>query len=265
MVMIDNFGSIIFLWTYMAIIWAVVIKLFLKKPQKPKRNNIWKYLFLSFFLLAFGDSFHLLPRTYLWYLYTFQNQVNIYNTEVGIMIYAIGLMATGITMTFFYLMFYYFWKDVYLKDNGIKELQDIKTKVKIYDQIAVWSVIIRIILIFMPWNRWGTEPTYYFGVLSFRIITNIPLYVIGFEVLILFIKSVSVEGINEIVPKDINYAVKNSAIWIIVSYTCYTITIFGVPINPLYGMFMIPKTIAYIVVVYYLYKYILVKNEYISA
>ncbi|MHA1791265.1 MAG: hypothetical protein ACTSVI_01390 [Promethearchaeota archaeon] len=259
MVMVDNFGSIIFLWSYMVIVWFVVIRLWFKRPTNPSKE--WKALFMAFFLLAFGDSFHLLPRTYLWYRYTFENALDIYTSAIGVIVYGVGLIFTGITMTFFYLMFYYFWKELYLERNDIPGLDGIKKHVKIHDVIAHLSVISRIFLILLPWNNWGGEPEYCCTFLSFRLVTNIPLYVIGLQVVYLFIRSLLIKDINEKVPGKVSKAVKNSSIWIIVSYTCYTITLIGVAFYPLFGMFMIPKTVAYIVVVYYMYKYVLSDKE----
>lgn len=179
---------------------------------------------------------------------------------MGIQIYGFGLIMTGITMTIFYLGFYYFWKETYLNNKPIPALSKIQQKIRIYDGTAIGSVIVRTILILMPWNNWGSSPTYYYSVFSFRILTNLPLYVIGMEVLYLFYISTKSADIVSQVPKNITFALKNCVIWIIVSYATYTITLFGVPVMPILGMMMIPKTIAYLIVLYYMYRYIMMNS-----
>lgn len=255
MVMIDNIPSILFLWSYMAIIWGNLIQIWKNKPLKIEKS--WKMLFGAFFLLAFGDVFHLLPRTYLWYMYSFENQTAIYTSSMGVFISGFGLILTGITMTFFYLLFYLFWKEQYINQRNCPGLKGIKEKIKIFDGIIYISILIRIILILMPWNNYGSAPIYYFGIFSFRLITNLPLYIIGIEILYLFLKSYNVTKDSKEIHPDINTAIKQSSIWIIVSYVMYTFPLLGINLIPLLGILMIPKTIAYLIVLYYMKKFIL--------
>lgn len=258
--MIDNFGSILFLWFYMLTIWMAVIKYWNIRPSVKQKS--WYYIFYSFMLLAFGDIFHLIPRTYLWIEYTFKNNANVYDSEIGVFIYGFGLILTGVTMIFFYLGFYLFWKEEILSKVKVNpKFVSIEKNIMIFDNTAYISIILRIILILLPWNNWGTEPTYYYDFWNFRLLTNLPLYVIGFEVLYLFIKT-SIELKNEFkIHPEFLYAIKNSAIWIIVSFVTYTITVLGVHAYPLLGMMMIPKTIAYLIVLYYMGKYVLGNKE----
>ncbi|WP_457559547.1 hypothetical protein [Candidatus Harpocratesius sp.] len=259
MVMIENVPSIVFLWSYMAIIWGNLIQIWIQKPKNPSKS--WKYLFNAFFLLAFGDIFHLLPRTYLWYQYSIKGQADIYTSSMGVLIYGAGLIITGISMTFFYLLFYLFWKETYSTKEEIVNLKSLGQNTKTLDAIAYISVIVRIILILLPWNQYGAEPIYYYTIFSFRLLTNLPLYIIGIEVLYLFIKSYNLTKKSNSVHPEINRAVKNSAIWIIVSFLTYTGTLLGVHLIPLLGMLMIPKTIAYIIVLYYMKKCILLNPD----
>ncbi|WP_371802471.1 hypothetical protein [Candidatus Lokiarchaeum ossiferum] len=255
MVMIDNIPSIIFLWCYMFIIWGNLIYIWIKKPMVITKS--WKLIFGAFLLLAFGDVFHLVPRTYLWFQYSINHQTDIYTTSIGINVYGFGLIMTGITMTFFYLLFYLFWKEQFIKFVDVPALKSIKSRIRILDGIAFGSVILRTILILLPWNHYGSEPTYYLGFMSFRLLTNLPLYIIGIEVLVLFLKSTQKTPGSEVVHMDIQIALKRSSVWIIVSFITYTITLLGSPVVPLLGMMMIPKTIAYLLVFYYMKKFIL--------
>jgi len=254
MVMHDNLGSIIFLLSYMIIIWSVLILSYIKKPKKI--TIIWKLFFLAFLFLASGDFLHLIPRVYLWILYF--NDSTIYESQFGISIYGLGLIATSITVSLFYLLFYYIWRNIFGKNENFKEyIPKFQNNILILDAIAICSFIIRIILIFFPQNNWGTEPEFYFGWLNFRYITNLPLYILGILDLILFLISIDKTKTSQIIPEHQLNCLKQCMIWIIISYICYTITLIGATIIPMLGMFMIPKTIAYLIVLFLTYKHFL--------
>lgn len=252
MPMEDRIYSIAFLLAYMAIIWIIVLITAKKKPSET--DPAWKWSFGSFVLLAFGDFFHLVPRTYLWYLFDIQGQTDIYTSELGIFLYGFGLVMTSITVTLFYFGMYMFWRHTYAINDKIKEYSEHKSLLQYLDMIAIASVLFRICLIAFPMNEWGSDPVYINGWFSFRYLTNIPLYVIGVEVIILFITGAKKAEETDAVDSYINSVVKKSAIWIIISYVCYSITVFGVSVEPMLGMFMIPKTIAYLVILWYFYK-----------
>lgn len=260
MPMEDKIYSIAFLLTYMAIIWLIVSIAWSKRPKK--RTPAWNWSFGSFVLLAFGDFFHLVPRTYLWYLFDIKGQTDVYTTDLGIILYGFGLIMTSITVTLFYFGMYMFWRHTYATNEDIKEYSNGDLKLQYLDIIAITSVLFRLCLIAYPMNAWGSEPDFYGGWFSFRYLTNIPLYIIGIEVIVLFLRGASKGERQEAVNSATNQVVKQSAIWIIISYVCYSITVFGVQAEPLLGMFMIPKTIAYLIILYLFYKnYWLVKNE----
>lgn len=165
---------------------------------------------------------------------------------------------TGVTMIFFYLGLYLFWKEEILSKPGhSNDFPSIHRKINVFDSIAYISVVSRIILILLPWNNWGSEPKYFNNFWNFRLITNLPLYVIGFEVLTLFMVTLFRYKDTQKIHPDLIKAIKNSVLWIAVSFITYTITILGVHSYPILGMFMIPKTIAYLLVLFYMSKYVL--------
>jgi len=263
MPMEDNIFSIIFLIIYLSIIFITLTIAFINRPKLLDFN--WKLIFWSFLILAIGDLFHLIPRVYLWYLYSFKNQLNIYKTSFGIFWYGFGLVLTSITLTIFYLCMYLFWRNFYIGNSKLNEksiLIKYKSKIFSLDFLAIFLTISRLGLISLPWNSYGSNPIYFFGWLSFRYISNIPLYLLGSEVIILFIrtsKSLKNEEL-ELELKNINDVVYKSGLWFLVSYICYSITLFGVKFDSKLGMFMIPKTIAYIIVLFYFYKNLLRKR-----
>ncbi|MHA1672373.1 MAG: hypothetical protein ACTSYI_01980 [Promethearchaeota archaeon] len=177
---------------------------------------------------------------------------------MGILINGTGLILTGITITLFYLLFYLFWKEQFITHVDLPGLQDVKKKIKTFDILAYGSMLFRVILILLPWNHYGGTPVYYLGVLSFRLITNLPLYILGFEVVYLFVKSIRNTKDSDEIHLNIIKALKHSSIWITVSFISYTISLLGTPLVSLFGMMMIPKTIAYLAVLLYMKKYILV-------
>ena len=65
--MIDNWGSTIFNILYLSIIWVVLIIVAIQNKGKDKSKE-WELGFKAFFLLAFGDMFHLVSRTVIFFL-----------------------------------------------------------------------------------------------------------------------------------------------------------------------------------------------------
>lgn len=249
MPMQDNWGTISFLIFYLAFIWIflfIIIIKNLKNKTFKQKSSVWKWIFLAYFLLAFGDIFHLGFRIYLFL-------ANIeFNSDLTKLLLGTGYVITGITMTYFYIAFLHAWSKLY--GNKYSKPSSIKT----YFAIAYLAFIIRILLILLPYNHYfDFDPPLDFG-FDFGIITSIPLYVIGFITIGLMFKSSKAEK-NEFTGINININKANyiASVWFIVSFICYSFTTFLVVYFPLTGMFMIPKTVAYLIALYYHYKYVL--------
>jgi len=169
-------------------------------------------------LLGFGDSFHLVPRI-------------IAHLTTGLEDYAlylgVGKLITGITMTvFYYILFLVFELKLKIKHP----------KVKI---IIIALSLIRFIVIALPGNEWILNSNNLF----YAVIRNIPFAIIGGIIIYYF------------------YTSKTSffvllAHYIIVSFICYLIVIIGSGFIPVLGAFMMPKTIAYFLIIYTGYKYL---------
>ena len=70
MQMQDNLESIIFIIFYLTVIWYFLISIIhknIKEKSFKSQDQIWKWTFLSYFLLAFGDMFHLGFRIYIYF------------------------------------------------------------------------------------------------------------------------------------------------------------------------------------------------------
>lgn len=164
-------------------------------------------------VLGSGDAFHLVPRA--WALCT--EGLESYTFALGL-----GKWITSITMTIFYVLLYYVWKERY-KIKGSKNLTAV-----VYSLAAV-----RIILCMMPQNNWLTDSS----PLSWSILRNIPFALLGLLVIVLFYKSA-----KERADKSFNW------MWltIVLSFGFYIPVVLWADKIPVIGMLMIPKTCAYV-------------------
>ncbi|KFZ26735.1 MAG: hypothetical protein KQ78_01053 [Candidatus Izimaplasma bacterium HR2] len=172
------------------------------------------------FLLGFGDSFHLIPRI----IAHLTTGLEDYQMALGI-----GKLITGITMTIFYYLIYRYYVLLTEKDS-----QTIHTTI-------ITLMIIRFILLALPGNDWiNNGNSLFYGILR-----NIPFAILGSLIVVLFLK----------IGKEKEYRLfKKMGVWIIVSFVCYTIVVVGSGFIPVLGAFMIPKTIAYFIIIYIGFK-----------
>ena len=115
-------------------------------------------------LLGAGDAFHLVPRSYsLWTT----------GLEANAAALGVGKFITSITMTIFYLILYYIWRERY----QIKEKKELT--------LTMWVLsILRIALCFLPQNQWLE----YRQPLAFGILRNIPFAIMGVIIIVIFAK-----------------------------------------------------------------------------
>lgn len=167
-------------------------------------------------LLGAGDSFHLIPRFYaLWTT----------GLEANAAALGIGKFITSITMTIFYLLLYYIWRDYYEIENK-KNLTSI-----------MWILaILRIGLCLLPQNQWLA----YHQPLLFGILRNIPFAVMGILVIVLFAQEI--KKTNDEVFRFMPLAVA-------LSFGFYLPVVLLSGVMPIIGMLMIPKTMAYVWIV----------------
>lgn len=253
MQMQDNLFSIIFVIFYLMVIWVFLFKLILKTRRENSFNEkpiYWKWSFSAYFLLAFGDLFHLGFRIIVYFAGWGPDY---YLTNI---LFAIGYIITGITMTYFYIAIFHMWSAIY------GDSYSTPSTIYILMIIEYAAFLARIFLIFLPFNRWYQgDATVDFG-FDFRIISSIPIYVVGIITVYLLLTSSRKELKNpKNIDPELNKGNFNASIWYIVSYVTYSITNFFVAIYPLTGLFMIPKTIAYLLAFYYHYKSMLNKED----
>ncbi len=171
-------------------------------------------------LLGLGDSFHLVPRI-IGHLTT---GLEDYQTALGI-----GKLITSITMTIFYCLIYLYYS-IKTKDSN-----------KYVWLSLIGLTLIRFSLLMLPGNDWINNGNDLF----YAILRNIPFLIIGIIIVVIFINKGKQKEFQMF--KTISY-------WIIVSFVCYTIVILGSSSVPVLGAFMMPKTIAYFIIILIGYK-----------
>lgn len=172
-------------------------------------------------ILGFGDAFHLVPRA----VALSTTGLADYTVALGI-----GKLITSITMTIFYVILYYVWRERYqvMGRQGLTKW--------------VWILAAtRMILCLMPQNQWisATPP------LSWGIYRNIPFAILGLLVTVLFYQSAK---------KSEDKAFRNLWLTIVLSFGFYILVVLFADTIPMIGLLMIPKTCAYVWTVWIGYK-----------
>lgn len=172
-------------------------------------------------LLGAGDAFHLVPRAFaLWTT----------GLEANAAALGVGKFVTSITMTVFYLILYYIWRD----HNRIQGRRGLT--------LAMWGLaLLRIALCLLPQNQWLVyrQPLFY-GVLR-----NIPFAVIGILIILLFAQE------NE---RTRDGTFRFMPVAVALSFGFYLPVVLFSGAVPAVGMLMIPKTLAYVWIVLMLWK-----------
>lgn len=168
-------------------------------------------------VLGCGDAFHLIPRAY---------ALCTTGLEAHTQALGIGKLITSITMTIFYLILYHIWRKRYQID-GRKNIT-----IMMYGLAAI-----RIALCLFPQNKWLSAD----APLSWGIYRNIPFAVMGILIIILFYQEA-----KRIKDKAFQY------MWLAVtlSFAFYIPVVLFADSIPMLGMLMIPKTCAYVWIVF---------------
>ena len=164
-------------------------------------------------VLGAGDSFHLIPRAVALCTTGLEN----YTVALGI-----GKWITSVTMTVFYVLLYYVWRQRY----GIRGQGGLTAVVYIL-------AAARVLLCMMPQNQWLSAD----APLSWGIYRNIPFALLGLLIIVLFYRSAKER-------KD--SAFRWMWLTIVLSFGFYIPVVLWADAIPLIGMLMIPKTCAYV-------------------
>ncbi len=211
-------------------------------------------------VLGVGDSFHLVPRALALCTTGLEN----YTVPLGV-----GKWITSVTMTVFYVLLYYVWRQRY----QIKGRQGLTAAMYILAGLRIilcmmpqnrwlsaeaplsWGIYrnipfallglqgltaamyilagLRIILCMMPQNRWLSAE----APLSWGIYRNIPFALLGLLVIVLFYRSAK---------EHEDKAFRWMWLTIVLSFGFYIPVVLWADTIPMIGMLMIPKTCAYV-------------------
>lgn len=180
------------------------------------KNPLVKKAGLMAALLGAGDSFHLVPRSY---------ALCTTGLEANAAALGFGKFITSITMTIFYLILYYIWRDRY----QIKDRKNLTA--------AMWVLsVLRIVLCLLPQNQWLV----YRQPLLFGVLRNIPFAIMGIIIIVIFAQEAKKS--NDSVFRFMPLAVA-------LSFGFYLPVVLFSGIAPAVGVLMIPKTMAYVWIV----------------
>ena len=164
-------------------------------------------------VLGGGDSFHLVPRAVALCTTGLEN----FTVALGI-----GKWITSVTMTVFYVLLYYVWRQRY--------------SVKGYTVLTAFVYVlagVRVILCMMPQNQWLSAD----APLLWGVYRNIPFALLGLVVIVLFFHKAR--------EKE-DRAFRLMWLTIVLSFGFYIPVVLWADAFPLIGMLMIPKTCAYV-------------------
>lgn len=161
--------------------------------------------------LAFGDSFHLVPRM----MAATSEDAGCFRKALGL-----GKLMTSITMTLFYLLLWYCGLRLFGQSH-------------VAATMILWGLaLIRIVLCLAPQNRWTSEtPSNSWGIYR-----NIPFAVIGAMVAVFFSRY-AMPGFPQL-----------RFLWlaILLSFAFYIPVVLWAQRYPKIGMLMLPKTLTYV-------------------
>lgn len=206
-------GESLFDIGYLAIVVGLGIRLLLENSKEAKLFGIMAIL------LGLGDSFHLLPRVI--------SHFSPGGFEANVVALSWGKFITSITMTIFYVLYYYFYKSQSGDADNRKR------------NLIFALAIVRIILVIMPQNNWGgANESYVWGIYR-----NITFLIMGILLIIWSYKAKEKPGL------------KNMWWLILLSFAFYIPVVLFADTIPAVGALMMPKTLAYLFIVVLGYKY----------
>ena len=192
---------------------AAVLTVGIRMIRGSKSGSQFKLFGLMAVVLGAGDSFHLVPRALALCTTGLEN----YTVALGL-----GKWITSVTMTIFYVLLYYVWRQRY----------QVKGKSGLTAAVYALSAV-RIGLCMMPQNQWlsASSP------LAWGIYRNIPFALLGLLIIVLFYRSAK---------EHEDRAFRWMWLTIVLSFGFYIPVVLWADVVPLIGMLMIPKTCAYV-------------------
>lgn len=199
-------GESLFDLCYLVLVIGMGVRLVLEKNKNAKLFGIMAIL------LGAGDAFHLIPRVI--------SQLSPGGFEAHALALSYGKMVTGVTMTIFYLLYYFYYREI---------SKDISAGKK---WIIIILSVVRIVLVLLPQNNWSTGGSYTMG-----IVRNIPFLIMGVLLMVWSFEKRHIDGL------------KHMGLLIFLSFLFYVPVVLCVDKVPALGSLMMPKTVAYVFIV----------------
>ena len=196
-----------------AVYLTLVIAIGLRMIRSSQGNRQFRLFGIMAVVLGAGDAFHLIPRA----VALCTTGLEHYTAALGL-----GKWITSITMTIFYVLLYYVWRQRYhiTGRGGLTA--------------AVYVLAgLRILLCMMPQNQWLSAD----APLSWGIYRNIPFALLGMVIIVLFYRSAREQG---------DRAFGWMWLTIVLSFGFYIPVVLWADTIPMIGMLMIPKTCTYV-------------------
>ncbi len=204
-------------FAYLTAILIIGIAMLIQCRGNPQ-YKLWGWMAI---VLGVGDAFHLVPRAY---------ALLTSGLEANIVALGIGKLITSVTMTAFYVLLYRIW---YIRYR-------IKNKSGLTAVIYVLAAI-RTALCLLPQNEWtNAAPPILWG-----IIRNIPFTLMGLLLIIVFYRQAH---------KHSDWSFRWLWLAVTLSFAFYIPVVLCAGTYPIVGVLMIPKTIAYVWIVWLGYK-----------
>lgn len=183
-----------------------------------KKHKSFIVLGIAFLFLIFGDTFHLVPRAIGLFTGELEHPSADLARDLGT-----GKLVTSVTMSIFYVLVYWF---IYLFTG--------KKRNYLVDIAVLGLFIWRVVMCAFPQNGWA-DNSYNF---TWAFLRNLPFVALGIIVIILCLEKLK----NR---KFMSYY------WLLISlsFAFYLPVVFFASANSWVGMFMLPKTICYMIMV----------------
>jgi hypothetical protein len=193
------------------LITAITIGCYVLRHQK--QNRQYMLFGIMTLILGCGDAFHLIPRI----LALWTTGLESYTAALGF-----GKLVTSVTMTLFYVILYHVWKIRY----------DVEGKNKL--TVSVYALaVIRIVLCLFPQNKWLSADAPF----DWGIYRNVPFVILGIIIIIIYF---------QMARKKSDQTFRLLWLAVLVSFSFYIPVVLWADVNPLIGMLMLPKTCAYV-------------------
>jgi hypothetical protein len=212
---------------YLVAVWALVVVMLRRFGRLLAANRpIAKLVIIAFGLLALGDTGHVGLRVVGYALGNINTTLDLFGTPI--LLVGVGALATAITVTFFYVMLVFVWRE---RLGG---------RLGWFEWLLFAAAAIRLVILVLPQNQWNSLDDPYL----WSLMRNAPLVLQGLGVAFLILR-------DALGKHDCTFIW--IAVMILVSFACYAPVILFVRQIPLIGMLMMPKTLAYLAVAFIAY------------